>query len=210
MPLGVLTAYASLGGYIAEKLVYFYHIMYAVMVTHVVLTVCVKVFKKRLFGYRRHLYKAVTYIRRKKIYTIIYSWLLCCFVYGTYVNLLSCQKYPLGGLSPFCFLPLFSMLFLRKKWREKFLFGIRAIYRYVQASLFMFLGMCYYLMSCTHDWLWLTFFERGAECADGFYIEPQFVSYLAYALQFAILLAFPFMLYSFCCICKSVYCRMKK
>lgn len=147
-----LPLFAHAGWYdrFLEQMVSYHSILITLLTTHILLCVCVKLLRNKLLRYKRVLLKTVKHIRQKKIYTFIYSWILCSFVYGVYVCLLAGQVFLWGGFVILIFLLIFSVSFLCKKWREKLIFGKRAIYCY-----FAIFNIYVYRNGIVFDIMWL-------------------------------------------------------
>lgn len=141
-----LFAHAGIFDRFLKQMVSYQAILVTILTVHILLFIGIKLLNNKLSRYKRELLKAVEHIRQKRIYTITCSWILCSFVYGVYVSLLVGQIFFWGGLVIEIFLPTFAIFFLRKKWRERHLFGRRAIYCYLQSSIFMSIGISYYVI----------------------------------------------------------------
>lgn len=208
-----LFAHAGMFDRFLEQMVSFRAIIITIFVTHILLCIGVKLLKNKLLRYKRALLKGTRFVRKKRIYTVICSWILCSYVYGVYVCLSASQIFLWGGLVILIFLPTFATFFLRKKWRNKLIFGKRAIYYYLQSSIFMSIGMSLYLMLCNCEWFKSMFSYTDAEYQlANFYLYPKGEAVLFLAeniLIFAVMLIIPFLVYSILSICKIAYNKMR-
>ena len=129
------------------------------------------------------------------------------------LTLLVGQIFFWGGLVIEIFLPTFAIFFLRKKWRERHLFGRRAIYCYLQSSIFMSIGISVYLILCNCEWFrsCLSYTDLEYQLADFYlYPEAEYIIQLADdTFAFAIILIIPYLVYSFFNICKTSYSKIQ-
>lgn len=132
-------------------------------------------------------------------------WGVCMFI--SWSNIL------LGWFKIEIFLPTFAIFFLRKKWRERHLFGRRAIYCYLQSSIFMAIGISVYLILCNCEWFrsCLSYTDLEYQVADFYlYPEAEYIIQLADdTFAFAIILIIPYLVYSFFNICKTSYSKIQ-
>lgn len=208
-----LFAHAGMFDRFLEQMVSYRAILVTILTVHILLCIGVKLLKNKLSRYKRALLKAVKHIRKKKTYTITYSWILCSFVYGVYVCLLASQIFLFGGLVILIFLPTFAVFFLRKKWREKLIFGKRAIYCYLQSSIFMSFGISLYLILCNCEWFrsLLSYTDAEYQLAN-FYLYPKaeaIILLAAHTFELAIILIIPYLVFLFFKICKNAYNKLQ-
>ena len=203
-----LFAHAAMFDRFLEQMVSYRAILVTILTVHILLCIGVKLLKNKLSRYKRALLKAVKYIRQKKTYTITYS----C-VYGVYVCLLASQIFLLGGLVILIFLATFALFCLRKKWREKLIFGKRAIYCYLQSSIFMSIGISLYLILCNCEWFRSLLSYTDAEYQlVNFYLYPKaeaIILLAAHTFELAIILIFPYLVFLFFKICKNAYIKLQ-
>ena len=208
-----LFAHAGIFDRFLKQMVSYQAILVTILTVHILLCIGFKLLNNKLSRYKRGLLKAVEQIRQKRIYTITCSWILCSFVYGVYVCLLAGQIFFWGGLVIEIFLPTFAIFFLRKKWRERHLFGRRAIYCYLQSSIFMSIGISVYLILCNCEWFrsCLSYTDLEYQVADFYlYPEAEYIIQLADdTFAFAIILIIPYLVYSFFNICKTSYSKIQ-
>ena len=197
-----LFAHAGIFDRFLKQMVSYQAILVTILTVHILLCIGVKLLNNKLSRYKRGLLKAVEHIRQKRIYTITCSWILCSFVYGVYVCLLAGQIFFCGVLVILIFLPTFAIFFLRKKWRERHLFGRRAIYCYLQSSIL-----------CNCEWFrsFLSYTDLEYQVADFYlYPEAEYIIQLADdTFAFAIILIIPYLVYSFFYICKTSYSKIQ-
>ena len=208
-----LFAHAGMFDRFLEQMVSYRAILVTILATHILLCIGVRLLNNKHSRFKRVLLKAIRHIRKKKTYTIICSWILCSFVYGVYVCLLASQIFLWGGFVILIFLPTFTIFFLRKKWREKFIFGKRAIYCYLQSSIFMSFGMSLYLILCNCEWFrsLLSYTDAEYQLAN-FYLYPKAESIILLAdqtFELALIMILPYLVFSFIKLCKAAYKRLQ-
>ena len=104
-----LFAHAGMFDRFLEQMVSYRAILVTILATHILLCIGIRLLNNKHSRFKRVLLKAVRHIRKKKTYTIIYSWILCSFVYGVYVCLLASQIFLWGGFVILIFLPTFTI-----------------------------------------------------------------------------------------------------
>ena len=145
-------AHAGMFDRYLEYLVSSRAILVTILITHIVLLLCVKLFRKWLHGYKRVLLRITKWIKQQQITTMVSSWLLCSFVYGIYLSLLSDQIFLFGGFIGLIFLLAFSILLWINKTNKRFILGFRPLYYYLQSSIFILVGLILYYVFCQYDW----------------------------------------------------------
>lgn len=181
-------------------------ILVTLLVTHIVLLLCVKLFRKWLHGYKRVLLRITKWIKQQQITTMVSSWLLCSIVYGTYVCLLSDHIYLFGGVLGLIFAMIFPILVCIKKTQRKFILGFRPLYYYLQSSLFILIGLALYDVLCLCDW-YRDCFVLVDEVCDSLSVNlyPQRKGIITLAqsmLEIAICLLVPYMVLGISRLCK--------
>ena len=124
-----------------------YRAMFAVVLfTHLSCVLCAKYIKVSFFyKLRVKIMRLVKFLRRNEIAKYSSSWLLCSFVYGAYLILISGQIFFwLLGIPFIIFFFVIFIWILRKKWREKYLWGTRVLFCYTQSSVFIVTGLLFY------------------------------------------------------------------
>ena len=180
-----------------------------VFVTHMTLFLSVKIFGKWLRGYKSFLCKIIRVVKRNQILTMISSWLLCTIVYGTYTCLIADQIFLFGGFLTLIFVLIFPIFVWRKKLQKKFIFGFRPLYKYLQSSLFIIVGLALYYVLCQYDWYRECFAISDYVC-DTLSINryPQrngFLTLANYIQEVAIGFLIPYLLLGIFRLCKKYY-----
>lgn len=141
-------------------------ILVTILITHIVLLLCVKLFRKWLHGYKRVLLRITKWIKQQQITTMVSSWLLCSFVYGIYLSLLSDQLFLFGVIIGLILVLVFSILLWINKTSKRFFLGFRPLYYYLQSSIFILVGLVLYYMLCNYDWFRECFVLVDYVCDD--------------------------------------------
>ena len=187
--LMAVPAFAHAGGYdqFLEQMVSYRALLITVLFVHVTLWACVKLLHNKLPGYKRVLCKVVRFIKRKNALVILFSWILSSFVLGIYLNLLCNRLFIIFSLILLLiYILAFPALFLRKKWRRRFITGVRPLYCYIQSAIFIYMLTEFYL-----------FPKREVVYSV---IKQLVLPFLINAL--------PYMIYAFACLCKYIYRKL--
>ena len=179
--LFTLPSYAHAGMYdrFLDIMVSFRAMFFVVLFTHISCILCVKYFKAAFFSKLQiRIIRLINYIQRNKITMYFSSWLFSSFVYGIYLILISGQIFFWGFGIPFIlFFILIIIWTIRKKWREKYLFGTKALFCYIQSSVFILVGIILYSVLSQLD-----LFKRLFSYTDeeyqlaNFYLYPEWDS----------------------------------
>lgn len=155
-----------------------YRAMFAVVLfTHFSCFVCVKYIKPTfVINLQARIITLIKYIRRSEIVKYISSWIFCSFVYGVYLVLISGQIFFWGlGILFLIFLIVMFLWTFRKKWREKFLWGPRVLFCYVQTSVFIVIGLFSYSILTQFSFFRSIFSYTDKEYQlQNFYLYPDF------------------------------------
>ena len=145
-------AHAGMFDRYLERVVSSEAILVTVSVTHIVLLLLVKILGNRLKYYKLGLRKITWFVSQRKATALFASWLLCSFVYGIYLSLLSDQIFLFGGFIGLIFLLVFSILLWINKTNKRFILGFRPLYYYLQSTIFILVGLILYYVLCQYDW----------------------------------------------------------
>lgn len=216
--LFVLPVFAHAGMYdrFLDIMVSFRAMFFVVLFTHLICILCVKYFKAAFFSkLRLRVMRLINYIQRNRITTYLSSWLFSSFVYGIYLILISGQIFFWGLGIPFIlFFILIIVWSIRKKWREKYLFGTKALFCYIQSSVFILGGIIVYLVLTQFD-----LFKRLFSYTDeeyqlaNFYLYPEWDSIYLLAsnlIECYLLFIIPYLPLTLYLIMKFIYNNLKQ
>lgn len=175
--LFVLPVFAHAGMYdrFLDIMVSYRAMLAVVLFTHLSCFLCAKYVKCAfIYKLKVKIMRLIKKLQRNEITMYSLSWLLCSFVYGVYLILISGQIFfwALGIPLIIFFFVIFLWTF-RKKWREKYLWGARVLFCYTQSSVFIVIGLLFYSILSQ-----LSFFKRIFSYTDeeyqlaNFYIYP--------------------------------------
>ena len=213
--LMAVPAFAHAGGYdqFLEQMVSYRALLITVLFVHVTLWACVKLLHNKLPGYKRVLCKVVRFIKRKNALVILFSWILSSFVLGIYLNLLCNRLFIIFSLILLLiYILAFPALFLRKKWRRRFITGVRPLYCYIQSAIFISVGLILYYILWENEW-----FRSMPSYTTEEYMLTEFFLFpkreVVYSVIKQLVLPFlinalPYMIYAFACLCKYIYRKL--
>lgn len=213
--LMAVPAYAHAGGYdqFLEQMVSYRALLITVLFVHVTLWACVKLLHNKLPGYKRVLCKVVRFIKRKNALVILFSWILSSFVLGIYLNLLCNRLFIIFSLILLLiYILAFPALFLRKKWRRRFITGVRPLYCYIQSAIFISVGLILYYILWENEWFRsMLSYTTEEYMLTEFYLFPK--REVVYSVIKQLVLPFlinalPYMIYAFACLCKYIYRKL--
>ena len=213
--LMAVPAFAHAGGYdqFLEQMVSYRALLITVLFVHVTLWACVKLLHNKLPGYKRVLCKVVRFIKRKKALVILFSWILSSFVLGIYLNLLCNRLFIIFSLILLLiYILAFPALFLRKKWRRRFITGVRPLYCYIQSAIFISVGLILYYILWENEWFRsMLSYTTEEYMLTEFYLFPK--REVVYSVIKQLVLPFlinalPYMIYAFACLCKYIYRKL--
>ena len=213
--LMAVPAFAHAGGYdqFLEQMVSYRALLITVLFVHVTLWACVKLLHNKLPGYKRVLCKVVRFIKRKNALVILFSWILSSFVLGIYLNLLCNRLFIIFSLILLLiYILAFPALFLRKKWRRRFITGVRPLYCYIQSAIFISVGLILYYILWENEWFRsMLSYTTEEYMLTEFYLFPK--RDVVYSVIKQLVLPFlinplPYMIYAFACLCKYIYRKL--
>ncbi len=213
--LMAVPAFAHAGGYdqFLEQMVSYRALLITVLFVHVTLWACVKLLHNKLPGYKRVLCKVVRFIKRKNALVILFSWILSSFVLGIYLNLLCNRLFIIFSLILLLiYILAFPALFLRKKWRRRFITGVRPLYCYIQSAIFISVGLILYYILWENEWFRsMLSYTTEEYMLTEFYLFPK--REVVYSVIKQLVLPFlinalPYMIYAFACLCKYIYRKL--
>ena len=213
--LMAVPAFAHAGGYdqFLEQMVSYRALLITVLFVHVTLWACVKLLHNKLPGYKRVLCKVVRFIKRKNALVILFSWILSSFVLGIYLNLLCNRLFIIFSLILLLiYILAFPALFLRKKWRRRFITGVRPLYCYIQSAIFISVGLILYYILWENEWFRsMLSYTTEEYMLTEFYLFPK--REVGYSVIKQLVLPFlinalPYMIYAFACLCKYIYRKL--
>ena len=213
--LMAVPAFAHAGWYdqFLEQMVSYRALLITVLFVHVTLWACVKLLHNKLPGYKRVLCKVVRFIKRKNALVILFSWILSSFVLGIYLNLLCNRLFIIFSLILLLiYILAFPALFLRKKWRRRFITGVRPLYCYIQSAIFISVGLILYYILWENEWFRsMLSYTTEEYMLTEFYLFPK--REVVYSVIKQLVLPFlinalPYMIYAFACLCKYIYRKL--
>ena len=213
--LMAVPAFAHAGGYdqFLEQMVSYRALLITVLFVHVTLWACVKLLHNKLPGDKRVLCKVVRFIKRKNALVILFSWILSSFVLGIYLNLLCNRLFIIFSLILLLiYILAFPALFLRKKWRRRFITGVRPLYCYIQSAIFISVGLILYYILWENEWFRsMLSYTTEEYMLTEFYLFPK--REVVYSVIKQLVLPFlinalPYMIYAFACLCKYIYRKL--